>query len=273
MNSNPNNFGVNPYMMGGPQYAVQPQARMTQPLTVEQIKLLRNQTPAFTLDVSDEDMLRSRCTHKTLDGKFATVLNNDPEGTVTCSICGAKFSLMEVAKESAEEAVRIIIDLLQSIKTYYVDMPDSVAIQFFQMIPFIEKIPKLYEIALNNFNKYDGAGMGNQSPNMYGFNMLGAITSPMAYQMGGMPMSPGMPMGGYPMQQPMMGGYPIQPGQQMPQQMGMGNPFGGYQMPYNNMQPGAQQMQPGQPVQQGTNPNGPAVADPACVVQQKVFNV
>jgi len=261
-----NNFGVNPYMMGGPQYAPQPQARMTQPLTVEQIKLLRNQTPAFTLDVSEEDMLRSRCTHKTLDGKFATVLNNDAEGTVTCSICGAKFSLMEVAKESAEEAVRIIVDLLQSIKTYYVDMPDSVAIQFFQMIPFIEKIPKLYEIALNNFNKYDGAGMGNQSPNMYGFNMLGAITSPMAYQgFGSQPMMGG---GGYPMQQPMMnGGYPMQPGQPM----GMGNPFGGYQMPMQNGYPTQQPSQ--QQMPQNSNQNGSVATDPACVVQSKVFNV
>ena len=271
MNYN-NNFGVNPYMMGGPQYNPQPQARMTQPLTPEQIKMLRNQTPAFTLDVSDEDMLRSRCTHKTLDGKFATILNNDAEGTVTCSICGANFGLLEVPKESAEAAVRLIVDLLQSIKTYYVDMPDSVAIQFFQMIPFIEKIPKLYEIALNNFNKYGDVGMGNQSPNMYGFNMLGAITSPMAYQGGyGAPMAPG----GYPMGVPMMpNGYPAQPGQQM----GMGNPFGGYQAPYpiQHSQPmQGQQMQQGQGQQnpQGVNPNGQTGADPACVVQQKVFNV
>ena len=255
MNQNNCNFGMNPYMMGGGQYQPQPQARMTQPLTVEQIKLLRNQTPAFTLDVSEEDMLRSRCTHKTLDGKFAIIHNNDAEGTVTCSICGAQFSLMEVPKESADAAVRLIVDLLQSIKTYYVDMPDSVAIQFFQMIPFIEKVPKLYEIALNNFNKYNETGMGNQSPNMYGFNMLGAITSPMAY---GMPMG-GMPMGGYPNQMPMggmpMGGYP--------NQMPMGNPFGVY---------------PGQPnPQMGTgNPQGVATQgapDKSCVVQPKVFNV
>ena len=268
-NFNNNNFGVNPYMMGGPQYAQQPQARMTQPLTVEEIKRLRNQTPAFTMMVSDEDMLRSRCTHK-VDGKFATVLNNDAEGTVTCSICGAKFGLIEVPKESAETAVRILIDLLQSIKTYYVNMPENVAIEFFQMIPFIEKIPKLYEIALNDFNKYDGAGMSNQSPNMYGFNMLGAITSPMAYQGFGQPMMGG---GGYPMQQPMMNGYPQQPGQQM----GMGNPFGGYQMPMQNGGYPVQQQQTMQPNQQqmpqNQNQNGQVAADPACVVQSKVFNV
>ena len=129
MNNNfNNNFGVNPYMMGGPQYAPQPQARMTQPLTVEQIKLLRNQTPAFTLDVSEEDMLRSRCTHKTLDGKFATVLNNDAEGTVTCSICGAKFGLLEVAKESAEEAVRIIVDCYSRLR--HIMLICRIALQF-----------------------------------------------------------------------------------------------------------------------------------------------
>ncbi len=266
MNQNNCNFGMNPYMMGGGQYQPVPQARMTQPLTVEQIKLLRNQTPAFTLDVSEEDMLRSRCTHKTLDGKFAIIHNNDAEGTVTCSICGAQFSLMEAPKESAEAAVRLIVDLLQSIKTYYVDMPDSVAIQFFQMIPFIEKVPKLYEIALNNFNKYNETGMGNQSPNMYGFNMLGAITSPMAYgmPMGGMPMG-GMPMGGMPMGGMPMGGMPMggMPMGGYPNQMQMGNPFGVY---------------PGQPNPQiGTgNPQGvttPGTPDQSCVVQPKVFNV
>ena len=265
-NFNQNNFGMNPYMMGGPQYAPQPQARMTQPLTVEQIKQLRNQTPAFTMDVSEEDMLRSRCTHK-LNGKFETVFNNDAEGTVTCSICGAKFSLLEIPKDSVDEAVRILVDILQSIKTYYVNIPNNVAIEFFQMIPFIEKIPKLYEIALNDFNKYDGAGMGNQSPNMYGFNMLGAITSPMAYQMGGMPMN----NGGYPMGMPM--GNP----NMMP--MG-GNPFGGYSMP-NMQQQGQQQAMQQQAMQQQamqqqgqqSQQNNQNVNDPSCVVQSKVFNV
>ncbi len=249
MYNNQNTFGANPYMMSGPQYTAAPQPRMTQPLTVEEIKALRNNAPAFTLEVSAEDMMRAKCTHKTLDGKFAVVNNNDAEGSVTCSICGARFILSDAPAENVQTATDLIIDILQTIKTNYVDIPEAIAVQFFQMLPFIEKIPKLYQIAADNFNKYEGAGIVNQSQNMFGFNMLGAITSPSF----GFQQQPYMPQQPYMAQQPMWGN---------PQQAPMsGNPFGNYGVPYGGV--------PQTPVQtemptdnSGQNP-----------VQQKVFNV
>lgn len=268
MFNNQTQFGVNPLMMGGPQYPTIPQARMTQPLTTEQIKSLRTNAPAFTLEISEEDILRARCTHKA-DGKFALIQNNDAEGTVTCSICGAKFLLSETNLESVQAGTQLIIDFLQTIKTYYLDMPDQIAMSYFQMIPFLEKLPKLYQIALENFNKYEGMGMANQSQGMYGFNMLGAITNPQFGFGGGQ---------AFPMQQPGM--MPMAPTMAP---MGAVNPFGSYgASPYDMQQ--QQYMQPQAPIQQPIPQQVPVQnvnaqqqpqvpADPTGMVQNKVFNV
>lgn len=214
MNGMMNQGMMTPGMMGGPQY-VQQQAKMTQPLTKEEIAKLKNNGNA-KLVIDEIDLLKAKCTHKQ-NGQLT--LQQNANGTHTCTLCGETFNLVDVDPADVENITARMIDVLQSIKTFYLDMPVNYASEFFVMIPLLKNTPMLYKIALNQFSKYESGSVVNQANPMYGFGLLNTITSPMGMQPG-FGMQPGMMMGG--MQQP---GYPMQPqgyGMQPMQQPMMG---------------------------------------------------
>ena len=229
------NFGF--YPQAGMQYNQMPTAKMTQVLTPEQIKQLRTTSSQFSLQVDPIEITRSLCTHKD-NGKIAVLDNGD--GTVTCSVCGARFKLVDWETTQVQEATNMFLDILQSIKTYYLDIPESYVTEYFKMIPLLEKVPKFFELALHNFRKYEQGNPYQQGRNMYGFNMLNAITGPsMGMGMGVNPtmMNTGMGMGA-PMYQPQPAGFGV-------------NPFvsGGY-TPVTPVQQPAQPAQPAQSTEQ-----------------------
>lgn len=260
------NYGYGMYPnMGGTQYGQFAQAKMTQPLTPEQMKELRSTGSGFSLKVDPVEILRSHCTHKD-NGNIALTRNND--GSSTCTVCGATFNLVDKEPIEIEEITKAVLDVLQSIKTYYVDIPENYVKDYFTIIPYLEKLPKFYEVAIHNFAKYENGAFLNNNNSMYGFQMLNALTSPGYGQigngmMGGAPMGqpnmyqpqPQQPMGGYMNPQMAYGqGQPMQP------QVGY-NPFGGVQPQGQPMQP---QMGYGQPMQPQQTPvtNEPAQVQP-----------
>lgn len=266
---NYNGYGMYPNNMGGTQYGQFAQAKMTQPLTPEQIKELRSTGSGFNLKVDPTEILRSHCTHKD-KGNIALTRNND--GSSTCTVCGETFNLVDKEIAEIEAITRAVIDVLQSIKTYYVDIPENYVRDYFSMIPYLEKLPKFYEVAIHNFSKYENGSFLNNNNNMYGFQMLSALTSPGYGQMGN-----GM-MGGYQMYQPnapqqMPYGQPMDMGYVQPQpNMGFGNPFGAVQQP----QPGYITPVQEQPqVQQPTEVKQPQNTETqqAQVVSTKTFNL
>lgn len=265
-------YGMYP-QQPGTNYGQFPTAKMTQPLTPEQIRELRSTGSGFSLKVDQIEILRSHCTHKD-NGNIALVKNAD--GSSTCTVCGETFNLVDKDVEEVKAIVNAVIDILQSVKTYYLDIPENYVKDYFNMIPYLEKLPKFFEVALHNFTKYESGAFLNQNNNMFGFQMLNALTSPGYGQMGG-----GM-MGG----QPQMGMAPV-PMYQQPQytpqpQMGMApapgmNPFGAVQpmnqgyTPQPQVQPQGQNQQQAQQQeqpQQNNNNNGQQQ-----VVSTKSFNV
>ena len=228
INNNPNNYvgyGVDPY--GGQQYPSVAQAKFSQPLTAQDMAELQNKSEKFSLSIDPIDLKRSYCTHKR---GHEIVLKPNDDGTFTCAICGETFNLVEANEESIKEAIGSVKDILQSIKTYYLDIPEESTIEFFPILALLDKVPKFYQQAVNNFNKYNGAGFNmNNNPYQQTWNLFSAVVGPNAAAPipGYNPMGGGM---GYPQQQ--MGGYVPQAGSQMPF-------AGGYQQPmYNNMAPG-----------------------------------
>lgn len=250
---------------GGMMYQAQPQSlSMTQGLTKEQLDSLKK-TSAFTLDISDEDLLRSYCTHR-YENKFAVY--TDEEGYFVCSLCGAKFKPFEGSVAEAEELVNKTFDLLETTKMQAIKLPPQTIRDFFQIQPLLAKLPKLYEKATNDiknsFNTGDAyvygqennafayyqnmmnpmAGNGYHDPAM--MNMQPMYGAQPYYNQQPQMMNPGMPM-----QQPMYNnGYQPQPQMmynngQMPQQA---NPFNTNGAPVN-MQPAPQAQQPAAPAQ------------------------
>lgn len=213
-----------------------PMPKYTQPLTPEQINRLRTQGNPFKIEVTEEDLLRAACTHKENGQSTLVYQGTDDNGNevVQCAICGEKFSMVDYDEKELQNAVDTIINLLQTSKTMYLDAPANLVSQYYQMIPLLKKFPQLYQIAMNNFSKYEmslGMNPGTVAAGGNAFQMMGnMLANPYAAVYGG---TYGQPMYAQPMQQPMMG-------QQMPMmQQPMQNPWGTQQAmaPFAQAQP------------------------------------
>lgn len=269
-------YNNNPY--AGYSYGnVQPKALNTQPLTEEQINHLRQKPSDLSLKVSEDDLLRAKCTHKEKNGNNALIEN--PDGTLTCSICSKTFKPFDGDITEAQRCIDVVIGMLQTSKMIYLDAPKDLVEQYYQIIPLLEKFPKLWQIAVNNFAKYDGydtSPVNNNSGFGYGFNAMNQILTNPASLFAGQPQYPygtyQVPQGQY--QQPPMYGNPAygayQAGPQYQQQPGMGMP-NYQQMPTqqqgNPMAYGAPTAQPAPSA--GVIPQTPPTAEAAQATAQQ----
>ena len=93
-----NNYPMNQQV--GTQVINRPVPKSTQPLTAEEINQLRAKTTKIDWQVTMEDVLKSKCTHKDKNG--ASTLINNPDGTSHCTICGADFSIFDGTPEDVQ---------------------------------------------------------------------------------------------------------------------------------------------------------------------------
>jgi hypothetical protein len=135
-------------------YANQRVPKFTNPVTLnkDSLKLLQNKGSGFSLAIDEVDKVKAVCTHK--EGNTISLKENG-DGTVTCWLCHETFRIEDMDESYVEELVRRMNDVLQVVKTYYVDIPVQVAETYFQFIPYLKKLPQLYKIALDNFNQHD----------------------------------------------------------------------------------------------------------------------
>ena len=127
-----------------------------QTLTRQQIEHLKNiRSSNGKIIITEDDRLSAICMHRDINGRSA--LKPDcSTNEVTCMICGKTFNLLDRLKmEDLEAASSNIIDILQTIKTLYVDMPVESAKDFFTIIALLEKVPELYMMACASFKKHD----------------------------------------------------------------------------------------------------------------------
>lgn len=193
-------YGTPGYMYQG--MTPQQQVKQNNVLTPEQIKQLQQNQEQFSLSITQEEYWRGICNHRTADG-FNDALVEDPNtGCVTCTICGYTFKPLDpnVSLDSIKDSVEVIIDILQTIKLLYVDLPDEAAKEYFQIIPLIGKIPQLFEFAAKNMAKHDNIAWTYNNRNMGAAAMLKNLQA----AFGGGMMGFGAPMG-QPMGAPMMG--------------------------------------------------------------------
>lgn len=279
-----NNYFPNQYNTTYGYAAPRPQARNTQPLTPEQIAKLRQDGKAFDMKVDVEDLWKAACTHKEKNGNSTLIQN--PDGSYTCTICHETFNMCDCTKEEIEEAVKKLCDMLQTSKTVYLDAPDELILQYYQMLPLLKKFPDLWERAINNFSMYEGTLNGTvtqMTPGYSGFAaMQTLLTNPYA-GFGGMAPQAGYPAYQQPMAQqaPAYNGFGYAPAQQpvVPTMDPAYNPmaYGAPQQPMApapGVIPGA--VQPA-PVPATPAPTAPVNAAPANtqgeVQQQATFNV
>jgi hypothetical protein len=213
-------------------------------LSAEKRAILQKGISQFKLSVTDEEMAKGQCNHYDQNGVSALIPDADGSGGYTCSICGTHFVSRNYTPEEVKSIVDETLNVLNTIKIMYLSLDPNAALEYFQIYPFIEKIPQLYNIALQDFKKYEGVGDFVPSNNMNPFNMFAAMSNPgFGYGMNMM-----QPQYGY-QQQPMGMGY----GQ--PQMMPQGNMNTGYAQANPTFNPiyGQPQMAPGMAPQQPVN--------------------
>jgi len=161
-----NNFYQQPYMANGMMGTAAPQPnnyRIPSTLTAEEIKLLRNQGSQFSLGLTNEEMLRAVCNHRSEDGMSDSLVYDPVNGTAKCTICGYEFRPIEpnVDYETIREDVKRVEDILQTTKLMYVDLPQDAAKDFYPVIGLLEKVPQLVEYAAKNMAKHDNYSFYN----------------------------------------------------------------------------------------------------------------
>lgn len=176
------NFGYNRPKMPNP----------TNPLSKEEMAMLKQKAPQFSLAISQVDALKAICTHRDNEGE-KLITNND--GTVTCAICGTTFRPIQADPETVKQIFENAINCLETIKIMYMDIPDDVTKTYFQMTPFLEKAPQLYGIANDHYKRYNTSSViaGNYNNNGNAFALFSAMMNPGAAMGMGMPQQ--MPYG------------------------------------------------------------------------------
>lgn len=149
MNGNFNNYGYQGgYIPNG--YIYQPsqtKLNMTQGLTPEQLKSLRK-TGGFSLEISQEELLKSYCTHRQ-DNKFT--VTQDEEGNFICSLCGTKFKSFDGNVAEARDLVEKVVDLMETTKMQALNLPPKTIQNFFQIEPVLRRLPDLFAQSCNDY--------------------------------------------------------------------------------------------------------------------------
>jgi hypothetical protein len=211
-----------PAMYGQPNQA-QP-VTMTNFLTPEQQAELRRSGPVFQTKLNVDEYHRAICTHN--DGQHITLPFNN-NGERHCTICSADFYLYPT--DTPDEEIELIIkryhDLLQTIKTYFLNAPEAMK-DIYMIIGFVNKTKYLWQTAKKIFEQaqmnnqfgiqnnnveqnafaaigsifgtgFGGYGAPAPAPNYYaanqGYNMQPQYGAPMTPP----PAAPSAPVGGY----------------------------------------------------------------------------
>lgn len=242
-----NNYGVN---YGQPTFGAtgyqwnpnaQQQVKQMNILTADEIQTLMKSENKFTLALTQTEKLKAACNHRKADGTGDTLVEN-ADGTVSCQICGYTFKPVDPATSGEEylaAAVAEIVDILQTIKMLWIDVDPQVMREYTQIIPLIEKIPQLYNIAAKNYSNhenynawsYNGKNLGTLAMFQMLNGMMNGVGQPNAMQFGAAPQPQPAPAPGYYQQgavgnpfgygygnpaygayQPQMSGYAYQPG-------------------------------------------------------------
>ena len=140
------------------QYAQTP--KMANWLPADKLAMLKKNLNQFKLSVTEEEMFKGQCNHiDPQTGISALIPDQDGSGGCTCSQCGTHFTARNFSTEEVQGIVQNTLDLLNTIKIMYLSLDPAHALEYFQIVPFIEKIPQLYTIAVNDFKKYEGVDL------------------------------------------------------------------------------------------------------------------
>ena len=206
MMANNNYYYGNGFTSAAPQKVV-----MNQMLSKEEIAKLKAKNKSWSLQLTEDEVLTEMCSHKDPDtGNICLVDTHD--GTVTCSICGETFSLVnDLTDEEVQNICDDFNDVWQTSKTNYGSMPIQAGRAFYKMGALAKKVPQFYKLGQESRKQWNHSSMVEANRGANAFAQLSMLLNPMAGGYGQMGYSGMAPQGGYPGMAPGMvpqGGYP-----------------------------------------------------------------
>lgn len=152
------------------------EVNVTNPMTKEDLELLKPVKNEFNMNIDPVDVARAKCPHK---NSVKLLINPIGGGNmVKCSQCGAEFDLTIRSKEDIEASVNNLVNFLEQMKLYAVNFDEEFYKDYMMMIPLLRKAPNLYEMAVQNFtevvrqtsNSQTVAPNANPAFNRFGFD-------------------------------------------------------------------------------------------------------
>lgn len=172
MMMNNGTYGVNYGVPGGyvMPNAQQAQFKVTNPVfkvyNMDELRKLGNN--GLNLKLTPIEANLSKCTHHMQGtGEITTIQNDD--GTVTCSLCGETFRLINIEdSNSVSEIVENMINLIQSIKIVEIN-PTTDMEDYYQLIPMLKRLPELAKYSVSKMNSMNNAygTFNTNTPNSY----------------------------------------------------------------------------------------------------------
>ena len=166
---------------------------MNQMLSKEEIAKLKSKNKSWSLQLTEDEVLTEMCSHKDPDtGDISIVDNHD--GTVTCSICGETFSLVnDLSEEEVQNICDDFNDVWQTSKTNYGSMPIQAGRAFYKMGALAKKVPQFYKLGQESRKQWNHSTMVEANRGASAFAQLSMLLNPMAGGYGAAPMGyPGM---------------------------------------------------------------------------------
>lgn len=163
--------------MGNP-YVNQPAPtpNLVSTLSEEEYKLIQN-SPAkeFNITIDPKDNIRSFCNHRDIHtGQDRVQQINDGTEDVYCPICGERWNPTRLDREEVEDTVQKINNIMQNCK-WVGDLSIPLTRDYFSLLPLLNKLPELYEQAMNRYSKYTNQSAytdANDANVYYQFNAL-----------------------------------------------------------------------------------------------------
>lgn len=126
-------------------------------LSVDQIEKLQKETNSIKIGLTSEEILKSRCTHRTADGEADSLIFDPKTGIARCSICGRTFKPIDPDKiENIQEHIDFVISLIESMKLLNASREtDEAYAEMYQIVPMLDKLPELFKLSVKDFNKID----------------------------------------------------------------------------------------------------------------------
>ena len=212
-----NNFN-SPFGGTGYQYTGQPVV-YKQWLTPDELQSIVNKgSNQLSLQITEDERRRAICNHRTADGTNDVIVPDGDDGTCKCLFCGYRFKPVpeNMSKEEIQECVDSVVDILQTVKLFYVNFPPEAAREYMQIIPLLLKLPQLFDYAVKDFvqhAEYDPTRYNSRG--MSAFSMFNSILG-------------GVPQTGVPNQYAQQMGYTGMPGMNPAQGVPGSNGFGYY---------------------------------------------